>query len=173
MIRARIQGSWYGRILAEHDTGALYGSFHLLRLIQTRQSLDRLDVTEVPRVELRMLNHWDDLDRHAMRGYAGQSLWDWQKLPGWRDPRYTDYARANASIGINGTVLTNVNASADALRPDFLEKVRTLADIMRPYGIRVYLSARFNAPMVLGGLPTADPLDPRVRRWWREKADEI
>jgi alpha-glucuronidase len=174
LIRSmRLNGRGITLILAENDIGALYGSFHLLRLIQTRRPLANLDIIEVPRVELRMLNHWDDLDRHAMRGYAGQSLWDWQKLPGWRDPRYTDYARANASIGINGTVVTNVNASADALRPEFLAKVRALADIMRPWGIRVYLSARFNAPMVLGGLPTADPLDPRVRRWWREKADEI
>jgi alpha-glucuronidase len=160
-------------VLAETGIGALYGSFHLLRLIQTRRPLDRLDITERPRVALRMLNHWDDLDRHTVRGYAGLSLWDWQKLPGWRDPRYTDYARANASIGINGTVLNNVNSNADILTPRFLERVRTIADILRPYGIRVFLSARFNAPMALGGLPTADPLDPRVRRWWREKADEI
>jgi alpha-glucuronidase len=160
-------------VLAETEIGALYGSFHLLRLIQTRQPLDRLDIMERPRVQLRMLNHWDDLDRHAMRGYAGQSIWDWQKLPGWRDPRYTDYARANASIGINGTVLNNVNGNADILTPAFLTRVRAVADILRPYGIRVYLSARFNAPMALGGLPTADPLDPRVRAWWREKADEI
>jgi alpha-glucuronidase len=160
-------------IAANSDIGALYGAFHLLRLIQTRQPIDRLDISETPLIERRMLNHWDDLDRHVVRGYAGLSLWDWQTLPGFRDPRYTDYARANASIGINGTVLTNVNANADVLTPEFLEKVRALADIFRPYGIRVYLSARFNAPMAIGGLPTADPLDPRVRAWWRAKADEI
>ncbi len=160
-------------IVANSDVGALYGTFHLLRLIQTRQPISSLAIEEQPRVERRMLNHWDDLDRHVVRGYAGLSLWDWQKLPAYRDPRYTDYARANASIGINGTVLTNVNANADVLRPEFLRKVQALADIFRPYGIRVYLSARFNAPMALGGLPTADPLDPRVRAWWRAKSDEI
>ena len=160
-------------IAANSDIGVLYGAFHLLRLIQTRRPLDGIDVAERPLIERRMLNHWDNLDRHVERGYAGLSLWDWQKLPHYRDPRYTDYARANASIGINGTVLSNVNANADVLRPEYLEKVQALADIFRPYGVRVYLSARFNAPMAIGGLATADPLDPRVRAWWRAKADEI
>ena len=174
LIRSvRLNGRRATVIAGNSDVGVLYGAFHLLRLIQTRQPLDRLDISEQPRIERRMLNHWDDLDRHVVRGYAGLSLWDWQKLPAYRDPRYTDYARANASIGINGTVLTNVNANADVLRPEFLEKVQALAEIFRPYGIRVYLSARFNAPMAIGGLPTADPLDPRVRAWWRAKADEI
>ena len=94
-------------------------------------------------------------------------------MPDWLDPRYTDYARANATIGINGTVLNNVNADAQILTPLYLEKVKALAGVLRPYGIRVYLSVRFSSPIELGGLKTADPLDPQVRRWWRAKADEI
>lgn len=155
------------------DIGVLYGVFHLLRLLQTGASLQALEIREAPRLKLRLLNHWDDLDGHVERGYAGASLWDWHKLPDWRDPRYTDYARANASLGINGTVLNNVNANALSLTPMYLEKAAALADVFRPYGIRVYLSARFSAPIEIGGLDSADPLDPRVRRWWREKAREI
>ncbi|WP_255470189.1 alpha-glucuronidase family glycosyl hydrolase [Pseudoxanthomonas sp. z9] len=155
------------------DIGVLYGVFHLLRLLQTGASLQTLKIREAPRLKLRLLNHWDDLDGHVERGYAGASLWDWHKLPDWRDPRYTDYARANASLGINGTVLNNVNANALSLTPMYLEKAAALADVFRPYGIRVYLSARFSAPIEIGGLDSADPLDPRVRGWWREKAREI
>lgn len=160
-------------IVGNSDTGVLYGAFHFLRLLQTGQPLEKLDIREAPKVQLRVLNHWDNLDRHVERGYAGQSIWDWHRLPGWRDPRYTDYARANASIGINGTVLNNVNSNALSLTPMYLEKAAALADIFRPYGIRVYLSARFSAPKEIGGLDTADPLDPRVRAWWKAKADEI
>ncbi|MBB3343462.1 alpha-glucuronidase [Luteimonas sp. RC10] len=160
-------------VAANTDVGALYGAFAFLRLMQTDQPIADLDLRQAPRIERRVLNHWDDLDRHVERGYAGQSIWDWHRLPGWRDPRYTDYARANASIGINGTVLNNVNASADVLTPMYLEKVAALADIFRPWGIRVYLSARFSAPIEIGGLETADPLDPAVQHWWRAKADEI
>jgi alpha-glucuronidase len=121
---------------------------------------------------LRMLDHWDNLDGTVERGYAGRSLWDWQRLPAI-DPRQIDYARANASIGINGAVLNNVNADAHILTPDYLRKVAALADAWRPYGIEVFLAARFSAPIDLGGLSTADPLDPRVRRWWAAKAGEI
>jgi alpha-glucuronidase len=160
-------------IAGTSDVGVLYGAFRFLRLLQTRQPIERLDLSDSPRVALRMLDHWDNLDRHVVRGYAGLSLWDWPTLPRFRDPRYTDYARADASIGINGVVLNNVNSNADILTPRFLEKVKALADIFRPWGIRVYLSARFNAPMELAHLDTADPLDPRVRQWWRDKADEI
>ncbi|MBA4001196.1 alpha-glucuronidase family glycosyl hydrolase [Brevundimonas sp.] len=155
------------------DAGALYGAFHFLRLIQTRQALTDLDIREAPAVNLRLLNHWDNLDRTVERGYAGQSLWDWHKLPDHLDPRYTDYARANASIGINGTVINNVNTDALSLTAPWLEKAAALAGVFRPYGIRVYLSARFSAPVEIGGLDTADPLDPRVQAWWRTKADEI
>ncbi len=160
-------------IAANEDVGALYGAFHFLRLLQTGQPLSRLDILEAPKVKLRLLNHWDNLTRYVERGYAGQSIWDWHRLPDWLDPRYTDYARANASIGINGTVLNNVNANAQVLTPLYLEKVQALAGVMRPYGIRVYLSARFSAPIEIGGLETADPLEPEVQRWWRAKADEI
>ena len=160
-------------IAAGTDVGTLYGVFAFLRLLQTGEPLAGLDLRDAPKLKLRVLDHWDNLDRHVERGYAGQSIWDWHRLPGWLDPRYTDYARANASIGINGAVLNNVNADARILTPPYLEKVEALAGVLRPYGIRVYLSARFSAPVEIGGLPTADPFDPRVRRWWRDKADEI
>ena len=160
-------------VAANTDVGALYGAFHVLRLLQTGQPLDGLDVREAPRLAVRVLNHWDNLDRYVERGYAGQSIWDWHRLPGWLDPRYTDYARANASIGINGTVLNNVNANAEVLTPMYLEKVAAIAGVLRPYGMKVYLSARFSAPMEIGGLDTADPTDAGVQRWWRAKADEI
>lgn len=171
--RTRMQGRDVVLVAAPRDIGVLYGVFHLLRLLQTGASLDALAVRESPRMRLRVLNHWDNLDGHVERGYAGRSLWDWQTLPEWRDPRYTDYARANASVGINGTVLNNVNASAHSLAPDYLDKAATLADMFRPYGIRVYLSVRFSAPIELGGLNTADPLDADVQRWWQHKVDEI
>lgn len=160
-------------IAANSDIGVLYGVFHFLRLLQTEHSFEALDVASAPRIQIRILNHWDNLDRTVERGYAGQSLWDWHKLPDYLDPRYTDYARANASLGINGTVLTNVNANAIALTPMYLEKAAALADVFRPYGIRVYLTARFSAPIEIGGLDTADPLDPEVRRWWKQKTEEI
>lgn len=171
--RVRIEGRDVLLVAARRDVGVLYGTFHLLRMLQRGMPLQGLDVRESPRVALRVLDHWDNLDRYVERGYAGSSLWDWQTLPQWRDPRYTDYARANASLGINGTVLNNVNASALSLSPAYLAKAAALADLFRPYGIRVYLSARFSAPIELGGLATADPLDPGVRRWWRDKVDEI
>ena len=171
--RVRIEARDVLLVAARQDVGVLYGMFHLLRLLQRGTPLQALDVRESPQVALRVLNHWDNLDRYVERGYAGSSLWDWQTLPQWRDPRYTDYARANASLGINGTVLNNVNASALSLSPAYLAKAAALADLFRPYGIRVYLSARFSAPIELGGLATADPLDPAVRRWWRDKVDEI
>lgn len=160
-------------IAAREDIGVLYGAFHFLRLVQTGRSLERLDVRESPRLKLRVLNHWDNLDGHVERGYAGASIWDWHKLPDYLDPRYTDYARANASLGINGTVLNNVNSDALSLTPAYLKKAAALAGVFRPYGIRVFLSARFSAPIEIGGLKTADPLDPEVRRWWHSKADEI
>jgi alpha-glucuronidase len=147
--------------------------FALLRLLRTDASLDALDIVDQPAVQLRVLNHWDNLDRSVERGYAGQSIWDWWRLPDYRDPRYTDYARANASIGINGTVLNNVNALAEVLTAPYLAKAAALADVFRPWGIRVYLSVRFSSPVDIGGLTTADPLDPAVRAWWRAKADEI
>jgi alpha-glucuronidase len=174
LIRSvRIGGHRATVIAANTDRGLLYGAFAFLRLIQTRRPLARLDIADAPKVKLRMLDHWDNPDRWVERGYAGQSLWDWQKLPGWKSPRYSDYARADASIGINGAVLNNVNAKADALSTPWLEKAAALADAFRPWGVRVYLSARFSSPIEIGGLKTADPLDPQVRAWWKAKTDEI
>jgi alpha-glucuronidase len=160
-------------ISGQSDKSILYGVFHFLRLIQTQQSISNLQVVSVPKVKLRMLNHWDNMNRTVERGYAGFSLWNWHTLPGYIDPRYKDYARANASIGINGTVLTNVNANATILTKNYLEKVKALADVFRPYGIKVYLTARFSAPIEIGGLKTADPLDDKVRQWWKDKVKEI
>lgn len=168
-----IHGARVTLIAANSDVGLLYGSFRLLKLLQLHQSIDALDVRDAPKLQLRVLDHWDNLDRYVERGYAGQSLWDWQKLPGYKDPRYTDYARANASIGINAVVPNNVNANADILTAPYLQKVKALAEVFRPYGIRIYLTARFSAPIEIGGLKTADPLDPAVRAWWKAKADEI
>ena len=160
-------------IAANRDIGVLYGAFHLLRLIQTNTSLATLNVTSAPKIQLRMLDHWDDLDRTVERGYAGQSLWNWAALPNDVSPRYRDYARANASIGINGAALTNVNANARVLTSEYLAKVAAIANVFRPYGIRVFLTARFSAPIELGRLETADPLDLGVRAWWKQKVDEI
>jgi alpha-glucuronidase len=160
-------------IAANTEIGVLYGVFHFLRLMQTRQAIDNLDLSSVPKVQHRVLNHWDNLDRTVERGYAGASIWDWHKLPDYLDPRYTDYARACASVGINGTVLTNVNANAVVLTPAYIRKTAALAGVLRRYGLRVYLSARFSAPIEIGGLKTADPFDPGVQAWWRAKVDEI
>ncbi|ESQ77706.1 hypothetical protein ABAC402_00830 [Asticcacaulis sp. AC402] len=155
------------------DIGVLYGAFRYLKLIQTGQPTAGLDIREAPKLDLRVLDHWDNLDGHVERGYAGDSIWDWWRLPDLVDPRYTDYARANASIGINGAVLNNVNAKADSLTEPYLKKAAAIAAVLRPYGMKVYLSARFSAPMELGGLKTADPEDPAVAAWWQMKANEI
>jgi alpha-glucuronidase len=160
-------------VAANRDVGVLYGTFALLRLLKTQPLPARLDVVSAPRIQRRILDHWDNLNRFVERGYAGQSLWDWFNLPDYVDPRYRDYARADASIGINGVVLNNVNADPLILTPPYLQKVAALADVFRPYGIRVYLSVRFSVPVEIGGLATADPLDPGVIKWWREKADEL
>lgn len=160
-------------IAAKTDAGVLYGTFNFLRLMQTGKSLGNLNISSSPRVKVRILNHWDNLNRSVERGYAGLSLWDWKTLPDSITQRYTDYARANASVGINSTVLTNVNANAQVLTHDYLVKVAALANVFRPYGIKVYLTARFSAPVEIGKLKTADPLDPEVIEWWKKKADEI
>ena len=160
-------------ITANNSKGLLYGSFRLIEEIQVGNNLANLSIWDEPAIQLRMLNHWDNLDRSSERGYAGFSIWDWHRLPEYIDPRYIDYARANASIGINGTVLTNVNANAEVLTEPFLKKVKVLADVFRPYGIKVFLTARFSAPIELGGLTTADPIQEEVTAWWSEKAAEI
>ncbi len=170
---AKLGGRTVTLIAANTDIGLLYGSFAWLRAARTGADLARLDQRSAPQVDLRLLNHWDNLDRSVERGYAGASIWDWWKLPDLRDARYVDYARANASLGINATVLNNVNAKADSLTAPFIAKAAALAEVFRPYGIKVWLSARFSSPVELGGLKTADPLDPAVRAWWKAKADEI
>lgn len=160
-------------ITAKTDAGVLYGIYNFLRLLQTNKSIEKLQIVDSPKIDVRVLNHWDNLDRTVERGYAGASIWDWHRLPDYIDQRYIYYARANASVGINGTVLSNVNANALILTPQYLEKVTALANVFRPYGIKVYLTARFSAPIEIGGLKTADPYDAEVIRWWKEKAKEI
>lgn len=160
-------------IASAGEVGTLHGAFHLLRLLQTGRPVSALDIAERPRLDRRLLNHWDNLDGSIERGYAGRSLWRWDELPDHVDPRVVDYARANASLGLNGTVVNSVNANPKSLRRDYLKKAAALADTFRPYGIRLYLAANFAAPKMLGELQTTDPLDPAVARWWRTKADEI
>lgn len=158
---------------AATEQGLLYATYHLLRLQAEGADCTRLDIQEKPAFDIRVLNHWDNLDGTIERGYAGRSLWKWEDLTDSVSARYREYARANASVGINGTVLNNVNASAGILSAGYLQKVRKLADVFRPYGIRVYLSVNFASPMKLGGLSTADPLNEEVARWWKEKVQEI
>ena len=160
-------------ITAKTANGLLYGVFHLLRLMQTQQDITQLSLTETPSYQRRILNHWDNLNGSIERGYAGRSLWDWDDLPENISLRYRDYARANASIGINGTVLNNVNANSIFLTKEYLQKLAAIAGVFRPYGIRVYLSVNFSSPVLLNQLPTSDPLDPAVRKWWKDKAKEI
>ena len=160
-------------IAGNSDQGVLYGVFAFLRHLQMRKPLEGLYLTGSPKIKHRLLNHWDNLTRTIERTMTGASLWNWFDLPYFIEPYYIDYARSCASVGINGTVLTNVNANATVLRPQFLEKVAALADTFRPYGIKVYLTARFSAPVEIGGLETADPLDARVGRWWEDKVTEI
>lgn len=176
---AKKGAEWYR--LIPGDTVAVEASSPVTRMygLAHRERLEKMGVTvtetieESPRFPLRILNHWDNLDGTIERGYAGRSLWRWDELPDSVSPRYREYAKMCAAVGINGTVLNNVNASSEILSHGYLVKVARIADELRPYGIRVYLSANFAAPMQLDGLPTADPLDKDVRRWWRDKADEI
>jgi alpha-glucuronidase len=143
----QIDGKEILMLAANEDIGLLYGAFHLLRLIQTQQSLKHVNIVSRPRIQHRLLNHWDNLDGTIERGYAGKSLWKWNELPDKIDNRYKDYARANASLGINGTVLNNVNANPDILKPEYLKKIAKLADVFRPYGIHVFLSINFSSPL--------------------------
>src|SRR5690606_2485986 len=148
---AMIDGQSVTVVVGNTAIGALYGSFALLRHLQSHSSIADLSLSGAPKIKYRMLNHWDNLDRSVERGYAGQSLWNWSSLPGTISPRYIDYARANASIGINSVVLTNVNATKNNnedmwnMRDTYFPKVKALADAFRPYGIRVFLTAPFNA----------------------------
>ena len=161
-------------IYANTDAGLMYGTYHLKRLSDCGD-LSKLDkeIVEVPAFRYRILNHWDNPNLTVERGYAGKSLWKWEELPGKIRPEYEEYARANASIGINGTVLNNVNADHCMLTREYLEKVKVLADIFRPYNLKVYLSLNFAAPKHLAGLKTSDPLDKDVIKWWNDKVAEI
>ena len=155
-------------ITASNDAGLLYGAYHLLRLQETGQSCNQLNISEQPVYDLRILNHWDNPNGTVERGFAGKSIF---LNP---DPeRMKIYARANASVGINGTVLNNVNAKPEALSTESLQKAKSIADQLRPYGIRVYLSINFASPIKVGGLETADPLNAEVVKWWKEKVNEI
>lgn len=160
-------------ISANTPSGLLYGAFDLLRKVQTATAVNKIPGSSTPRIQLRMLNHWDNTNGTIERGYAGASLWKWYELPENIDPRYRDYARANASIGINAVVVNNVNASARFMSREYLLKVKALADVFKPYGIKVFLSVNFAAPRILGKLKNSDPLEPAVRQWWVEKAKEI
>ncbi|MDR2917980.1 MAG: alpha-glucuronidase [Tannerella sp.] len=160
-------------IQASSEKGILYGAYHLLRLQDTGNDTGELQISESPAYNIRILNHWDNLNGTVERGYAGYSLWKWDELPGVVSPRYREYARANASIGINSVVLNNVNASPDILKEDYLLKVKALADIFRPYGIKVYLSVNFSSPKILGNLKDSDPLNTEVQKWWVNKVNDI
>ncbi|WP_229217378.1 alpha-glucuronidase family glycosyl hydrolase [Massilia forsythiae] len=176
--RTRLRDADVILIAANADTGLLYGSFAWLRALQTGtgaadRDLARIELASSPALPRRILDHWDNLDRTVERGYAGESIWNWWELPDVIDPRTTDYARANASLGINGAVLNNVNAKAAVLSAPFIAKAAAVAGVLRPYGMRVYLSVRWSTPLELGATKTADPLDPAVAAWWRAKADEL
>lgn len=161
------------KVTAHAPAGLLYAAYHLLQLQETDQQVLNLNVEEIPSFDIRMLNHWDNLDRTIERGYAGYSLWQWDDLPGQLSPRYEAYARANASIGINATVINNVNASPQILSSEYLLKLKGLSDVFRRYGIKVYLSVNFSSPKVLGGTSDSDPLNPQVILWWKNKVKEI
>lgn len=159
------------KVMAKTEIGAMYGTYALQRLERTGKADGELDIREEPSYERRILNHWDNLDNTVERGYAGWSIWHWgEPVP---IELIKEYARLNASVGINGSVLNNVNATPEMLRRDYLERVAEIADIMRPYGVRVYLSVNFSSPAQLGGLPDSDPLRPEVQKWWADKVAEI
>lgn len=181
-------------ITASNPIGLLYGAYELIRLQNTdayntgsgnQQNFSKaIDETEKPQVSLRILNHWDNLDGSIERGYAGKSIFKWEEIKLGKNgkggsiskslhERLITYARANASLGINGSVLNNVNASPKMMTAEYINKVKVIANILRPYGIRVYLSINFASPMALGYTKTADPLDKKVQQWWQKKAKEI
>ena len=142
-------------------------------MIQMNEGLEDLLIKENPSLPNRILNHWDNLDGSIERGYAGESLWKWDELPFVIDSRYTDYARMLCSVGINGSVLNNVNTQPKILSTDYISKIASLASVFRSWGIQTYVSVNFGSPVSLGGLKTADPLDQSVIEWWEEKIAEI
>jgi alpha-glucuronidase len=161
------------RISGPGQLSCLYGAFAVLRELSQGADPRSLDVDQSPAMPLRLLNHWDNPDGTVERGYSGRSIFDWWRLPDHLDRRLIDYARANASIGINGTVVNNVNASPLFLTDRYVPKLKRMADTLRPYGVRLYISVRFSAPHEIGGLDSADPLDPRVQVWWKARADAL
>lgn len=169
----RIKGRG-GKFIISSPTpqGLLYGTMALQR-IKSGAGANGLDTVESPAYKLRLLNHWDNLDGTVERGYAGRSLWKWDELPVSLSPRYKEYALKCAEVGINGAVLNNVNASPLILSREYLVKVKALADFLRPYGIKTFLSVNFASPMAIDSLTTADPLSPDVARWWIDKTNEI
>ncbi len=160
-------------VVSTTDRGVLYGTFALLRAMATGMRPEAAVSEETPAVSFRMLDHWDNLDGSIERGYAGRSLWKWGELPVKVDPRYADYARACASVGINASCLNNVNAACEILSTEYLEKIAVIAGVLRAWGIRTFLSVNFSSPIKMGGLNTADPLDPAVIAWWSAKAREL
>lgn len=167
------RGKKFTVVTATKPEGLLYGAYHLLRLVQTGQAIGNLNIIEKPSYDLRILNHWDNLDGTVERGYAGYSIWKWDELPAVISPRYKEYARANASVGINATVLNNVNASPEILTQEYISKVKAIAAQLRPFNIQVFLSINFSTPRVLGNLPDADPSRTEVREWWKKKVAAI
>ncbi|MDE6498009.1 MAG: alpha-glucuronidase [Muribaculaceae bacterium] len=161
------------RVTSPSDAGLRYGAWHLMRMHAMGADTVGCDVVENPAYALRLLNHWDNLDGTVERGYAGSSIWKWDELPGKISPLYAEYAERCAQVGINGVVLNNVNASPRILSGEYIARVKTLADVLREYGIRTYLSVNFASPVALDSLATADPADAAVRQWWKDKADEI
>ena len=161
------------RISGADEIGCLYGAFALLRELSQGHDPAKINLAEHPAMPLRMLDHWDNPDGRVERGYSGRSIFDWWKLPEHLDQRLIDYARADASIGLNGAVVNNVNASPLFLTDRYIPKLKRVADAWRPFGIRLYISVRFSAPKEIGGLPTADPLDPAVQAWWKVRADAL
>ncbi len=160
-------------IAGSTDSGTLYGVFSFLRILQRGEDISTLDVTDSPACPVRMLDHWDNLDGSIERGYAGKTLWKWGELPDRVDSRYTDYARAMASIGLNATVLNNVNTQPQILTTEYLRKVRAIADVFRSWGLVTYLSVNFGSPRFIGDLTTSDPCDPAVIKWWKDKTAEV
>lgn len=174
IIRSVKVGKGQGIAIAGNsDEALLYGAFRFLREVQMHRSLSELDIKESPRFNYRVLDHWDNINGTITRGYSGESIWEWADLPEAVSERYADYARACASIGINVSILNNVNASEQMLTSEYIKKEAAIADVLRPYGIRVGLSARFSAPMDLDGFDTSNPKDPKVQKWWEDKAAEI
>lgn len=160
--------------VADSEKGLLYAVFALKRLMEDPSTRPfEIDILDEPKIRYRMMNHWDNLDGSIERGYAGKTLWQWAELPATVDSRYTDYARACASVGLNCSVLNNVNTQPQILSTEYLEKVAAIANVLRPWGVTTWLSVNFGSPRFLGGLETSDPLDPAVIAWWQAKADEI